>query len=329
MRALRSSRAAARLPARASAPASPPASPLKASGRAFFAAPAATPPAPPFRHPDRCELYSPSRRSRRPISPGVSQASAFSMTDSLYAAVKRRLVTPSRHLRIRRGCRASLALPEERGVPFVFIPSPRPILQLSASPYSKHFLPSCLAHVGREGHVRIRRCTAVWFPLTWSLIPFSGLREWRPTPEFRFTVRPRQAPKRRAIPVNSTGRSALGHDDLAGLGRTQSAERRAHRGSARHQAAREVGPHRPATRSSSIACSSWRPSTWQGSIRATALPWCVMSTAPCPTSLSNPLSPFFASLTDARLILAIVALRVLPVKRLAPRRAQGGVGGVS
>ena len=39
-----------------------------------------------FRHPDRCELYSPSRRSRRPISPGVSQASAFSMTDSLYAA---------------------------------------------------------------------------------------------------------------------------------------------------------------------------------------------------------------------------------------------------
>ncbi|MCY4572818.1 MAG: hypothetical protein OXF01_08440, partial [Gemmatimonadetes bacterium] len=41
--------------------------------------------------------------------------------------------------------------PEERGVPFTFIPSPRAILHLSASPYSNLLLLSCLARVGREG----------------------------------------------------------------------------------------------------------------------------------------------------------------------------------
>ena len=105
-----------------------------------------------FRHPDRCELYSPSRRSRRPISPGVSQPSAFSMTDSLYAPVKRRLVAFAFAV-TGSGVAAALRLPslEEGGAPFVFIPSPRPILRLPASPYSKHFLHSCLALVGREG----------------------------------------------------------------------------------------------------------------------------------------------------------------------------------
>ena len=126
--------------------------PPEGIGPRFFASSRSDPSRAAFRHPDRCELYSPSRRSRRPISPGVSQASAFSMTDSLYAAVKRRLVA----FAVTSGSGAAAALrlpsPEERGVPFVFIPSPRPILQLSASPYSKHFLPSCLALVGREGY---------------------------------------------------------------------------------------------------------------------------------------------------------------------------------
>ena len=73
------------------------------------------------------------------------------MIDSLYAAVKRRLVAFA--VTSGSGAAAALRLPssEEGGAPFVFIPSPRPIVHLSASPYSKHFLPSCLALVGREG----------------------------------------------------------------------------------------------------------------------------------------------------------------------------------
>ena len=56
----------------------------------------------------------------RPISPGVSQASAFSMTDSLYAAVKRRLVAFA--VTSGSGAPAALRLPssEEGGAPFVF-----------------------------------------------------------------------------------------------------------------------------------------------------------------------------------------------------------------
>ena len=47
-----------------------------------------------------------------------------------------------RRLRIRwGGCRASLALPRREGAPFTFIPSPRAILHLSASPYSNLLLP--------------------------------------------------------------------------------------------------------------------------------------------------------------------------------------------
>ncbi|WP_425153537.1 hypothetical protein [Candidatus Palauibacter sp.] len=44
-----------------------------------------------------------------------------------------------------------LPSPEGSGVPFTFIPSPRAILHLSASPYSNLSLLSCLASVGREG----------------------------------------------------------------------------------------------------------------------------------------------------------------------------------
>ena len=54
--------------------------------------------------------------------------SAFSMTDSLYAAVKRRLVAFA--VTSGSGAAAALRLPssEEGGAPFVFIPSPRPIV---------------------------------------------------------------------------------------------------------------------------------------------------------------------------------------------------------
>ncbi len=96
--------------------------------------------------------YSPSRRSSSPISPAVSQASAFSTIESLYAAVNRRLVAfADTSGSAAEAAALRLPSPEERGVPFTFIPSPRSILHLSASPYSNLFLLSCLAGVGREG----------------------------------------------------------------------------------------------------------------------------------------------------------------------------------
>ena len=61
-------------------------------GPRLCASPRSDPSRAAFRHDDRCELYKPSRRSSAPISPGVSQASAFPTIDSLYAAVNRRLV---------------------------------------------------------------------------------------------------------------------------------------------------------------------------------------------------------------------------------------------
>ena len=108
--------------------------PPEGLGPRFFASACSDPSRAAFRHADRCELYSPSRRSSLPISPGVSHSSAFSTIASLYCGVKRRLVA----FAVTSGSGAAAALrlpsPEERGVPFVFIPSPRPILQLSASP---------------------------------------------------------------------------------------------------------------------------------------------------------------------------------------------------
>ncbi len=66
--------------------------PPEGFGPRLFASPRSDPSRAAFLHIERCELYSPSRRSNAPISPGVSQASASSTIDSLYAAVKRRLV---------------------------------------------------------------------------------------------------------------------------------------------------------------------------------------------------------------------------------------------
>ena len=125
--------------------------PPEGFGPRFLASSRSDPSRAAFRHPDRCELYSPSRRSSSPILPGVSQASAFSMTDSLYAAVKRRLVAFAVTSGSGRAAALRLPSPEDEGVPFDFIPSPGLILHLSVSPYSKHFLHSCLALVGREG----------------------------------------------------------------------------------------------------------------------------------------------------------------------------------
>ena len=97
-----------------------------------------------FRQADRCELYSPSRRSSRPISPGVSQTSARSAIESLRCGVKCFLVAFAKRPA------AALRLPSsaEEGGPFISIPSPCPILHLSASAYSTLFLRLCLADVG-------------------------------------------------------------------------------------------------------------------------------------------------------------------------------------
>ena len=73
---------------------------------------------------------------------------------ALHAAVKRRLVAFAETSGSGPEAAAlRLPSPEERGAPFTFIPSPRAILHLSASPYSNLFLLSCLARVGREGAV--------------------------------------------------------------------------------------------------------------------------------------------------------------------------------
>ncbi len=125
--------------------------PSEGLGPRFFASPLSDPSRAAFRHDDRCELYSPSRRSNSPISPGVSQASACSTIESLYAAVKRRRVAFADTSGSGPAAALRLPSPEGSGVPFTFIPSPRAILHLSASPYSNLSLLSCLASVGREG----------------------------------------------------------------------------------------------------------------------------------------------------------------------------------
>ena len=61
-------------------------------GPRFFANACSDPSRAAFRHADRCELYSPSRLSSFPISPGPSHCSALSTIDSLYCGVNRRLV---------------------------------------------------------------------------------------------------------------------------------------------------------------------------------------------------------------------------------------------
>ena len=113
---------------------------------------AAIPPAPPSAMPTGANCTALRAVAALRSSPGVSQASAFSTINSLYAAVKRRLVAFAATSGSG-GEAAALRLPspDDRGVPFTFIPSPLPILLLSASPYSNLFLLSCLARVGREG----------------------------------------------------------------------------------------------------------------------------------------------------------------------------------
>ena len=117
-----------------------------------------------FRHPDRCELYSPSSAAAGGRSHPASRRTCphFSMTDrNLYdMAVKRTASSPfCRHLRIRRGrSRASLALPRRRrSVPFEFHRTggssveSHPASAASRRPgYSKHFLHSCLANLLAE-----------------------------------------------------------------------------------------------------------------------------------------------------------------------------------
>ena len=71
------------------------------------------------------------------------------------AAVKRRLVAFADTSGSGGAAALRLPSPEERGTPFVFIPSPRPILPLPASPYSNHFQLSRLVLAGREGHLAV------------------------------------------------------------------------------------------------------------------------------------------------------------------------------
>ena len=113
----------------------------------------------------------------------------------------------------------------------------------------------------------------------------------------RFAVRPQRVLPEPRNPSTSTAHFALGHDDLAGLGTLGQRATGAPRKRSTSSGARG-GTATPRRRSSAIACSSSGPSTRQGSIRATGRPRCVINTAsPRRTSLSNPLSPFFASLT--------------------------------
>ena len=98
--------------------------PPEGFGPRFFASSRSDPPRAAFRHPDRCELYSPSRRSSRPTSPGVSQASARSTIANLYSAVKRRLVAFADTSGSGAAAALRLLSPGERSVPFDFIPSP-------------------------------------------------------------------------------------------------------------------------------------------------------------------------------------------------------------
>ena len=86
-----------------------------------------------------------------PISPDVSQASTRSTIESLYCGVKRSLVAFAEPPGPARLARLACLLPPRRAFPFISIPSPGPILHLSALAYSNPFLLSCLACVGREG----------------------------------------------------------------------------------------------------------------------------------------------------------------------------------
>ena len=116
-----------------------------------------------FRHADRCELYSLSRRSSRPTSPGRVQRSASSSSRSRYSALNCRRVGLGHDLRGRgsprlrglgpRGLVATLLAPQRRR------PRLRPRHRFSPCshrhspppPSNNSKVSRCLNDVGREG----------------------------------------------------------------------------------------------------------------------------------------------------------------------------------
>ena len=114
-----------------------------ASARASSPAPSTTPPAPPAATLTDGS-YNPGRRCNSPISPGDSQASAFSTTNKLYAALNHRHVRRVVRIRLRRtlGGRGTPTNTRHTLIPFISLH-----LRPSNSPQGSR----CPTHVGREG----------------------------------------------------------------------------------------------------------------------------------------------------------------------------------